>query len=179
MCIRDRNKGKKGKSAGMDGVRMEMLKNGGIGVEEWLYRLYNICWRSGEVPQDWEDGCLVPLYKGKGDRMECGNYRGICLLSVVGKVYGRILIERVRGLTEGRMGEEQGGFREGRGCVDQVFTLKMLVEKSLERKGKVYGCFLDLEKAYDRVKRGELWRVLEENGAVSYTHLTLPTSDLV
>lgn len=157
-------KGKRGKAAGLDDIKMEMLQKGGRAVEEWLLRLFNICWRGGEVPQDWEDGCVVPLYKGKGDRMECGNYRGICLLSVVGKVYGRILIERVRGMTEERIGEEQGGFRGGRGCVDQAFTLKMLVEKSLERRGKVYGCFLDLEKAYDRIKRGELWRVLEEYG---------------
>src|SRR5678815_3052026 len=139
--IRALSKGKKGKSAGMDGVRMEMLQSGGIGVEEWLYRLYNICWRSGVVPQAWEDGCLVPLYKGKGDRMECGNYRGICLLSVVGKVYGRILIERVKEFTEGRMGEEQGGFREGRGCVDQVFTQRCLWRKVLRGKGKCMGVF--------------------------------------
>ena len=69
---------------------------------------------------------MVPLYKGKGDKMECGSYRGICLLGVVGKVYGRVLIERVKSITEGRIGEEQGGFRVGRGCVDQAYVLTIL-----------------------------------------------------
>ena len=80
----------------------------------------------GKVPKDWQRAIVVPLYKGKGDRLDCKNYRGISLLSIPGKVYGRILIERVRDMTEGMIGEEQCGFRMGRGCVDQVFTLKQL-----------------------------------------------------
>ncbi len=67
------------------------------------------------------------MYKGKGSRSECGSYRGISLLSVAGKVYGRILTERLMEVTEGKVSEEQGGFRKGRGCVDQVFAMKMLV----------------------------------------------------
>ncbi len=70
------------------------------------------------MPEDWKSGVIVPLYKGKGERGVCGNYRGICLLSVVGKVYCRVVIERVRMKTEKWVGEEQGGFRKGRGCVD-------------------------------------------------------------
>ena len=51
--------------------------------------------------------------RGKGDRNDCKNYRGISPLSIPGKVYGRILIERVHVLTEGMIGEEQCGFRSG------------------------------------------------------------------
>ena len=49
---------------------------------------------------DWRGACIVPLYKGKGDKCECSNSRGISLLSVVGKLYGRVLIERARAGTE-------------------------------------------------------------------------------
>ena len=52
------------------------------------------------VSVDWVCACIAPLFKGKGDIHECGNYRGISLLSVVGKVYGRILINRIRDKTE-------------------------------------------------------------------------------
>ena len=69
---------------------------------------------------------VLPVYKGNGDKRECGNFRGISMLSVVGKVYGRILIERVRGLTKGLVGEEQSGFRKGRGCIDQILAIKCL-----------------------------------------------------
>ena len=61
--------------------------------------------------------CIVPLYKGKGDKCECSNSRGICFLSVIGKLYGRVLIKRVRAGTECAIGEEQCGFRQGRGCL--------------------------------------------------------------
>ncbi len=58
---------------------------------------------------------MVPLYKGKGDKYECTSFRGISLLSVVGKVYGKMLIKRVREGIEGMIRDEQGGFRRGRG----------------------------------------------------------------
>ena len=49
---------------------------------------------------DWVIACMVPLHKGKGDVYECSNFRGISLLRVVGKVYGRVLINRIRDKTE-------------------------------------------------------------------------------
>ena len=67
-------------------------------------------------------------------------------MSVVGKIYGRVLVSRVKELTKERVGEEQGGFREGRGCVDQVFTLRMIGEKLREKDKVGYVCFMDLER---------------------------------
>ena len=63
---------------------------------------------------------IVPLYKGKGDKCVCSNSIGISLLSVVGKLFGKVLIQRVRAGTECAIGEEQCGFRLGRGCMDQL-----------------------------------------------------------
>ena len=58
------------------------------------------------VPMDWCGACIVRLYKGKGDKCECSKSRGIRLLSVVGKLFGRVLIKRVRAGTECAIGEE-------------------------------------------------------------------------
>ena len=88
-----------------------------------------VCVSEEKVPNNWVRTITVLLYKGKGDRNDCKNYRGISLLSIPGKVYGRIVIERVRILTEGMIGEEQCGFKSGRGCVDQVFVMKQMSEK--------------------------------------------------
>ena len=74
--------------------------------------------------EGWRSAVIVPLHKGKGERTECKNYRGISLLSVVGKIYAEILVDRVRRVTGGLIEDEQGGFRAGSGCVDQIFTLK-------------------------------------------------------
>ena len=66
---------------------------------------------------------IVELYKGKGERTECKNYSNISLLSMVGKIYALILVDRVHRVTVGMTDVEQGGFRAGRVCVDQIFTL--------------------------------------------------------
>ena len=158
------NETKGGKAPGMDGVRVEMLKEGGVIVLEWLVRLFNICFMLSIVPVDWVIACMVPLYKGKGDMYECSNFRGISL-SVVEKVYGRVLINRIRDETENVISEVQGGFRRGRGCTDQIFTVRQICEKYLGKGKDVYFAFLDLEKAYDRVDRDTMWNVLRLYGA--------------
>ncbi len=81
-------------------------------------------------------------------------------MSVPGKVYGRILTERLMEVREGKVSEGQGGFRKGRGCIEQIFAIKKLVEEYSGKDKKLYAAFMDLEKEYDRVDREALWSVL-------------------
>ena len=155
---------KTGKAPGVDGISAEMLKEGGVTVVEWLVRVFNICFYLSMCPVDWVLAIIVPLYKGKGDMHECSNFRGISLLSVVGKVYGRVLINRIRDRTESVISEVQSGFRRGRGCTDQIFVVRQLCEKYIGKGKDVYFAFLDLEKAYDRVDRDAMWNVLRLYG---------------
>ena len=76
---------------------------------DWIWRLCNMVFESGVVPEDWRSAEIVPLYKSKGERTECSNYRGISLLSVVGKIYAGMLVNRVHKMTEGLIDDEQGG----------------------------------------------------------------------
>ena len=82
------------------------------------------------------------------------------MLSVPGKVYGRILIERAIENSEGQVGDEQGGFEKGRSCADQIFVLGQICEKMKENKKRVGVAFMDLEKAYDRVDRDAIWQAM-------------------
>ena len=114
---------KNGKAAGKDEVTGEIIKGGGNRVVGWIWNLCNMAFESAVVTEEWRSALIVPLYRGKGERTECSNYRGISLLSVVGKIYAGILVDIVHKVTEGLIDDKQGGFRAGRGCVDQIFTL--------------------------------------------------------
>jgi hypothetical protein len=154
---------KSGKAPGEDEIRPEMLKaldQEGVG---WLSRVCQVAWKSGVAPKQWQTGIVVPIYK-KGDHRDCSNYRGISLLSLPGKVYAKCLEKRSRSIVEARLRDEQCGFRPGRNTMDQIFTLRQIFEKSWEFARELYACFIDLEKAYDRVPREKLWKVLQEYG---------------
>ena len=112
------------------------------------------------VPMDWCFACIVPLYKGKGDKCECSNSRGISWLCVVGKLFGRVLVKRVRAGTECAIGEEQCGFRQSRGCMDQVLTVRQGCEEYLANGNDVFRSFMDLEKANDTIDRQGMWQML-------------------
>jgi len=89
---------------------------------DWLHKLISIVWMTERSPQDWKDSVLVTIFK-KDDVKECGNYRGISLLSVPGKVYALLMLRRVSSRMEATISENQTGFRRGRGSSDHLFTL--------------------------------------------------------
>ena len=86
------------------------------------------------------------------------------MLSVVGKLFGRVLIKKVRAVTECSIGEEQCGFRQGRGCTDQVFAVRQVYEKYLANGKDVFWAFMDLEKAYDTTDWHGMWQMLRVYG---------------
>ena len=159
--IRDAiKKMKNGKSPGCDGIPAELLK-GNEDIVDWLYRIFNVAWHEGRVPDDWCKAVICKIFK-KGDRNECKNYRGITLLTHIGKIYERILEKRLRVMVEEKLEEGQYGFRPQRGTTELIFTLRMIMEKSWEWAKDIYIVFIDLEKAFDRVPRNNLWEILAD-----------------
>ena len=153
---------KTGKAGGCDEVVAEVLKKGGENIVRALHKLCEKVWEEETLPTDWTRGIVFPIYKD-GDKRDPSNYRGITLLSIVGKVYAQILNDRLVRWSERHkvIVEEQGGFRPRRGCPDQLFTLVELL-RNRGKKG-TYCCFIDVKKAFDRVFRAGLWdRVAEE-----------------
>ena len=71
-------------------------------------------------------------------------------------MFAEILNDRVQCLTEDCLLEEQAGFRSGRGCIDQIFMIRQLTEKYLEKDKKMYAAFIEMEKVYDKVWRADL-----------------------
>ena len=94
-----------------------------------MHQLITNAWEVGSVPQAWKDASIVTIYK-KGDRTDCGNYRGNSLLPIAGKIFARILFNRVSThITPEVVPETQCGFRGNRSTVDMIFCLRQLQEK--------------------------------------------------
>ena len=118
------HKMKSGKAAGPTGIVAEMLLAGGEAAITWMTDLCNVIIKEGSIPADWKRSWIVNVYKGKGDALECGSYRGIKLLEQVMKVYERVLENRVRQKVD--INAFQFGFRSGCGTTDAIFIVRQL-----------------------------------------------------
>lgn len=156
---------KNGKAAGIDGIPPELWKFGGTALHSKLHQLFVLCWESGKVPNDFRDAVIITLYKNKGEKSDCSNYRGITLLAIAGKALARMLLNRfVPVIAEDILPETQCGFRSNRGTTDMVFVLRQLQEKCREQNKGLYITFVDLTKAFDTVNREALWKILKRLG---------------
>ena len=119
------SKMKRGKAAGPEEITLEMvLALGEEGIVCMLRRIMDAIWKEKRIPNDWLESILVPIFKNKGNIYECGNYRGIKLLSQMMTCFERILDSRMRVFVEPYWGEEQFGFRKGKGTTDAMFIVR-------------------------------------------------------
>ena len=107
------------------------------------------------MPEEWRRSVLIPIYKNKGDAQGCGNYRGIKLMSHTIKLWEKIIEARLRNRIE--ISKQQYGFMPEKRTTDAIFALRMWMEKYREAQRELHCVFVDLEKAYNRVPREELW----------------------
>ena len=154
---------KPNKASGPDSIPVELIQHGGDCLLSQIHLLFLSIWETKHVPQDLRDASIVTIFK-KGDRSACGNYRGISLLSITGKIFARVLHKRLHDLSESVLPESQYGFRPGRGTTEMTFCARQLLEKAREQQQPMTMIFFDLYKAFDSVPRAVLWGVLEKFG---------------
>ena len=117
------------------------------------------------MPGDLRDAVIVSLYKNKGEKSDCSNYRGVTLLSSAGTILARVLLDTlIPAIAEEVLPESQCGFRANRGTTDMIFVLRQIQEKCREQHMVLYAAFMDLMKAFDTVSREGLWRILGKLG---------------
>ena len=152
------------KAPGNDGIPPDLSKHCKTTSLFPLHEVLCQCWQEGAVPHDMRDSKIITLYKNKGERNDCNNYKGISLLGIVGKVFARVILIRLQKLTERIYPESQCGFRAKRSTIDMVFSLRQLQEKCREQQMPLYIAFIDLTKAFDLVSRDGLFKVLPKIG---------------
>ncbi|XP_033099909.1 uncharacterized protein LOC117103460 [Anneissia japonica] len=155
-----------GKAPGDDNILPEVIKQCKTTLLLPLYDLLLQCWRHTPptIPQQLRNSKIITLYKNKGSRKDCNNYRGISLLNIVGKVYAKIIHQRLVVIADRVYSESQCGFRVGRSTIDMIFSLRQVQEKCREQNMPLHIAFIDLTKAFDLISRDALFSVLERIG---------------
>ena len=157
---------KNNKACGLDIILNEYLKISVDVLAPLLVKLFNIILDTGNVPIDWTVGIIQPIYKNKGSDEDPNNFRGITLLSCLGKLFTALLNERLYTflVVNGYLGSEQNAFRPAYSTMDSIFLLKMIIDFYAFKKKRLYCAFIDFEKAFDTINRRSLWSKIIANG---------------
>ena len=149
---------KSGKSPGIDSILNEFIKYGGNDLKSTILKAFNVILNTGLFPEIWATGEIIPLHK-KGDKNDPLNYRGITLLSCLGKLFTNVINNRLNIWAEanGTFCDEQFGFRKNRGTRDCMFILQGLIDLTLSKGKPLYCAFVDLQRAFDSANRRAIW----------------------
>ncbi|XP_014776776.1 uncharacterized protein LOC106873781 [Octopus bimaculoides] len=143
-----------GKAPGLDGIQVESLKTAGDHISSEIHNRVTRVWNESSVPQEWINGILISVYKGKDPKAVCGNSRGITLLAHTEKILSRIMLDRVvENVCPHVIPEEQYGFRSERGTMDMICSVRHLQEKCLQEQMPLCHFFID------SVSKEALWIV--------------------
>jgi hypothetical protein len=142
---------KRYKSPGIDQIPAELIQAGGSTLRSEIHKLINCIWNKKELPEQWKEFIIVPIYKN-GDEMHCSNCRGISLLSTSYKILSNILLSRLTSYVDEIIGNHECGFQRNRSTTDQIFCIRQILEKKWEYSGTVHQLFTDFKKAYDSVR---------------------------
>src|SRR2546425_829248 len=166
----------KGKACGSDNISAELLQCMGERGVQIMTRLINKIYQSGSIPEDFRKSIFVPIPK-VSKAQECSDFRTIALISHASKVLLHVIKRRITPIIERQLGDSQMGFRKGKGTRDAIFQLRMISEritqmnkekeiqgKMTTKKKKIYLCFVDYQKAFDRVRHDRLVEVMGKAG---------------
>ncbi|CAG2189561.1 unnamed protein product [Mytilus edulis] len=147
-------KSKRGKASGVDNIPADVLCNQNCII--FLHRLFNWCFKTGKVPEMWNNIIINPIPKNNmSDKRDPLNYRGIALAPASYKLYCNILNLRLSQWVEDNKSlvDDQNGFRKGRSTINQISSLASLVDVRKKLRKSTFCAFIDFKKAYDTINR--------------------------
>jgi hypothetical protein len=162
---------KKKKSPGPDHVSNEMIQHLVNTTKQKLLDIYNLSWRSGQVPQCWKEATMIPVLKEGKNRTKPASYRPNSLTSCVCKTLERIINQRMEWYLESEriIFPEQAGFQRFNSTEDQTTHLAQVIEDSFQARKVTLAAFIDLQKAFDKVWKDGLVK-LQRTGIQDNMH---------
>ena len=135
------------KAPGIDCISSEMINNALLSK---ITKLFNIILDSGYYAETWNHGLIHSIHKN-GSKMDPLNYRGITLLSSLGKLFSSLIYNCIENEIESKdiLSPSQAGFRKNYRTTDHIFTLFSLIKKAISKGKYLYNCIVDFRKAYD------------------------------
>ncbi|CAD6197841.1 unnamed protein product [Caenorhabditis auriculariae] len=142
---------KNGTAAGPDNISTEILKSGGDALNRLLAKRFSTYLKNNEIPEQWKVSKTILIPK-KGDLTDLNNFRPISLLSVVYKLFTKIIVNRLEKKLDDFQPPSQAGFRRNFCCLDHIHTLTQVVERHREYHLPLALAFVDYRKAFDSVE---------------------------
>jgi len=119
---------KRHKSPGIVQIPADLTDARGRTFRSEVHKLINSTWNKEELPEEWKESIIVPIYK-KGDKTDCSNHRGISLLSTTYKILSNILLTKLTPHAEEIIWDHQCGFRRKGSTADLLFCFRQILEK--------------------------------------------------
>ena len=153
---------KRKKATGPDEIPNEVFIEANQETKNIFIKAFNKVNEEMIIPEEWQKGEICRIYKGKGTKGKCSNERGITLSSNFGKLYERIINERIIGKVN--ISEAQAGGKRGCATVDHLLLIKELIKAAKKDKKNVYLTYLDVAKAYDKAWLTGIMYVMYKEG---------------
>ena len=150
------------KASGCDGIPVKVFKTLKDDAIKVLHSICQPIWKIQKQSQDWKRSILIPAPK-KGSIKEYANHRTTAFISHASKVMLKILHARLQNYANQELPDTQGGFRQGRGTIDQIANICWIIERAREFHKNIYLCFIDYAKAFDCVDHNKLWKALKRD----------------
>ena len=143
-------------------LKNEMLKRTGETMTHFIYPLIKAIWKNEEIPSRWNTGAITSIWKGKGDRENLSNQRGITTSSAIGTIVDTLIDNRISRVVP--FTEAQGGGKRGSMTCDHLFILRAMIHISQKQKRQTFVTYFDVQKAYDNVDNQDMLNIIWEKG---------------